>query len=42
MLLQREPFLTMIYTINSSKLLVTKSVFMLTIIFSNYKECTVP
>ena len=33
-LLQREPFLTMFYTctINSSPLLVTKSVFMLTII----------
>ena len=36
-LLQREPFLTMFYTINSSPLLVTKSVFMATILLSNYQ-----
>ncbi len=36
-LLQREPFLTMFYTINSSSLLVTNKVFMLTIILSNYQ-----
>ena len=34
---QREPFLTMFYTVNSSPLLVTKLVFMLTIVLSNYQ-----
>ena len=37
MALQREPFLTMFYTINLSPLLVTKKGFMLTIILSNYQ-----
>ena len=37
MLLLREPFLTMFYTINSSPLLVTKYVVMLTIILSGYQ-----
>ena len=36
-LLQRELFLRMFDTINSSPLLVTKSVFMLTMIYSNYQ-----
>ena len=36
-LLQREPFLTMFYTIISSPLLVTKYVFMLAILLSNYQ-----
>ena len=36
-LLQREPFLTMFYTINLSPLLVTKKGFMLIIILSNYQ-----
>ena len=37
MLLQREPFLTMFYTNNSSPLLVTRKLgFMLIIILSNY------
>ena len=35
--LQREPFLTMFYTINHSLLLVTKWGFMLIIILSNYQ-----
>ena len=33
-----EPFLTMLYNINSSPLLVTKQVFILKIILSNYQE----
>ena len=33
--LQREPLLTMVYTINSSLLLATKYVFMLAVILSN-------
>ena len=37
--LQREPFLTMCYTINLSPLLVTKWGFMLIIILSNYQKC---
>ena len=36
-LLQRELFLTTFYTINSSPLLITKWVFMLSIIVSNYQ-----
>ena len=36
-LLQREPFLTNLYTVNSSPLLITKKVFMGTIILSNYQ-----
>ena len=35
--LQREPFLTMFYTINLSPLLVTKKGFVLIIILSNYQ-----
>ena len=35
-LLQRELYLTMFYTINSSPLLITMLVFMLKIILSNY------
>ena len=35
--LQREPFLTMFYTINSSSLFITKQGFMLIIILSNYQ-----
>ena len=42
MLLQREPFLTVFYTINSSPLLVTKEGFMIIIILSNYQYCPVP
>ena len=38
-LLQREPFLTLFYTINSYPFLTTKSVFKLTIILSNYQKC---
>ena len=43
-LLQRKPFLTMFYTINSSPLLVTMSGFMLIIILStgNYQQCPLP
>ena len=37
MALQREPFLTMFYTINLSPLLVTKKGFMPIIILSNYQ-----
>ena len=37
MALQREPFLTMFYTINLSPLLVTKKSFMLIIILTNYQ-----
>ena len=40
--LQREPFLTMFYTINLSPLLVTKTGFMLITILSNYQECPLP
>ena len=41
--LQREPFLTMFYNFKSSPLLVTKEVFMLTIILSNlYLQCPLP
>ena len=35
--LQREPFLTMFYTINLSPILVTKKGFMLINILSNYQ-----
>ena len=35
--LQREPFLTVLYTINLSPLLVTKQGFMLIFIMSNYR-----
>ena len=42
MLLQRELFLTMLYTINSSSMLVTKSVFKLICVLSNYQTCTFP
>ena len=35
--LQREPFLTMFYTINLSQLLITKKGFMPIIIWSDYK-----
>ena len=38
MALQREPFLTMFYTINLSPLLVTKKCFMLIIFLSNYQQ----
>ena len=37
-----EPFLTMFYTINSSQMLVTKSVFKLMFVSSNYQTCTFP
>ena len=37
MLLQREPFLTIFYTINISPVFVIKLVFMLTMILSNYQ-----
>ena len=37
MALQREPFLTMFYTINLYPLLVTKKGFMLIIFLSNYQ-----
>ena len=40
--LQRESFPTMFYTINSSPKLVTKWVFELTFVLSNYQECTFP
>ena len=40
--LQREPFLTMFYTINLSPLLVTKKGFMSIIILSNYQQCPLP
>ena len=36
-LLQKELFLTMFYTINSSPLVVTKSDFTQTIVLSNYQ-----
>ena len=42
MALQREPFLTMFYTINLSPLLVTKKGLMLIIILSNYQQCPLP
>ena len=42
MLLQKEPFLTMFYNINSSPMFVTKSVFKLIIVLSNYQKCTFP
>ena len=43
MLLQRKSFPTMFYTINSSPLLVTKSVFKLIFVLSNYYQtCTFP
>ena len=42
MALQREPFLTMFYTINLSALLVIKKGCMLIIILSNYQQCTLP
>ena len=42
MLLQREPFLTMFYTINISAMLVTKSVFKLIFVMSNYQTFTFP
>ena len=40
--LQREPLLTMFYTINLSPFLVTKKGVMLIIIFSNYQKCPLP
>ena len=40
--LQREPFLTMFYTINSSPLLVTTRGFMLINILSNYQKYPLP
>ena len=40
--LQREPFLTMFYTINLSPLLVSKLVLMLRNILNNYQKCPVP
>ena len=40
--LQREPFLTMFYSINLSTLLVTKNHFMLISILSNYQQCPLP
>ena len=42
MLLQRELFLTVFYTFNSSAMLVTKSVFKLIFVLSNYQSCTFP
>ena len=42
MLLQREQFLTIFYTINSSPMLVSKSVFKLIFVSSNYQTCTFP
>ena len=36
-LLQREPFLTMFYTINLSPLLILKKGFVIIIILSNYQ-----
>ena len=39
--LQREPLLTMFYTVNRSPLLVTKLVFMLTNIVSKCQRCPV-
>ena len=42
MALQREPFLTIIYTINLSPLLVTKKGFMPIIILSIYQQCSLP
>ena len=42
MLLQRELFPTMFYTFNSSPMLVTKSVFNLKFVLSNYQTCTLP
>ena len=42
MLLHREPFLTIFYTINSSPMLITKSVFKLIFVLSNYQTCTFP
>ena len=40
--LQRESFPTMFDTINSSPMLVTKSVFDLIFVSSNYQTCTFP
>ena len=42
MLLHRELLLTMFYAINSSPLLITKKVFMPTIILSSCQQCAVP
>ena len=42
MLLQREPFLTMFYTVDSSPMLVTKSVFKLIFVLSNYANVYLP
>ena len=42
MALQREPLLTIFYTINLSPLLVTKKGFMPIIILSNYQQCPLP
>ena len=42
MALQREPFLTMFYTINLSPLLITKKGFMRIIILCNYQWCPLP
>ena len=41
-LLQRESSPTMFYTINSSPMLITKSVFKLIFVSSNYQTCTFP
>ena len=41
-LLQREPFLKMFHTINSSPMLITKSVFKLILVLGNYQTCTFP
>ena len=42
MLLQSESFPTMFYTVNSSPMLVTKSVFKLIFVLSDYQTCTFP
>ena len=42
MLLQRESFPTMFNTINSSPMLLTKSVFKWIFVLSNYQTCTFP
>ena len=42
LLLQRELFPTMFYTINSFPMLFTKSVFKLIFVLSNYQTCTFP
>ena len=42
MLLQREPLLTLLYFINSSPMPITKSVFKVMSVLSNYQLCTFP